>query len=67
MAVHEFGHALGFALEVDHLASMNPSHPTGGALAARRVRIGEDDFVALVNLESHASTGVNLTLWRFKP
>jgi hypothetical protein len=65
VALHEFGHALGFNHETTEIATMNGSYPNGGDISAFKYRPNEDDYVGLVANRPHSSTGTNLMLSRW--
>lgn len=65
VALHEFGHALGFNHEEDVAATMNGTYPHGGDISGFKYRPNEDDYVGLVANRPHASTGTNLMLGRY--
>lgn len=64
VGAHEFGHVLGLDHEDDHPASMNSVY-VQFCDAGNRLRIGEDDYAALVNFHPGSSTGLNLSLSKF--
>jgi hypothetical protein len=66
IALHEWGHALGFNHEDDVLATMNSVYPNSGDLGIA-FRPHEDDYVGLKTNRSHGSTGKNLMLGQFLP
>lgn len=66
IAVHEFGHALGFIHEDTVEAAMNSSYPAGGDLGEVGYLLHEDDYVGLTNAKSGASTGKTLALSKFR-
>lgn len=64
VALHEFGHGLGFNHQDVFIATMNGAYPNGGELAGN-YRPNEDDYVGIRTERPHTSTGVNLLLNKF--
>lgn len=64
VAMHEFGHIIGFDHENDDMAVMNSFYPNGGDISAS-YRINEMDFVGMEDNYSDASTGTNLMISKF--
>lgn len=65
VALHEFGHLLGFLHEDTLIATMNSSYPNGGDISSVKYRPHEDDYVGLVAERPGSSTGRNLMLGRY--
>lgn len=64
IALHEFGHGLGFNHENTLIATMNDTYPNGGCISGE-YRAHEDDYVGIITERSDASTGKNLLLGKF--
>ena len=67
VALHEFGHLLGFLHDNTKIATMNPggSAPNSGDISGHKYRPHEDDYVGLTVNRPDSSTGRNLMLGRF--
>lgn len=65
VAIHEFGHMIGFDHENDDVATMNATYPGGGDISAA-YRINEMDYVGLADNFSDSSTGKNLMISKFR-
>lgn len=64
IALHEFGHGLGFNHNDTFLAVMNSYYPYGGELGGM-YRPNEDEYVGIHTERPHSSTGINLLLNKF--
>jgi len=62
VAMHEFGHRIGFNHENDFVATMNSEYENGGDIGDTAHRINEDDFAGLAYYYPGSSTGINLML-----
>lgn len=66
VALHEFGHALGFNDDNGVLATMNAPYPHGGDISGHKYRPNENDYAGLKFNRPHSSTGTNLMLTRWE-
>ncbi|MEN0065190.1 MAG: matrixin family metalloprotease [Myxococcota bacterium] len=64
VAIHEFGHALGWEHEDDVISVMDSFYPFGGDISYA-YRISENDYLGLLNEKADSSTGLNLLLSKF--
>jgi hypothetical protein len=64
VAIHEFGHMIGFDESDVALATMNSEYPAGGDISAS-YRISERDYDGLRDNYGDSSTGKNLMLSKF--
>ena len=70
VAMHEFGHVIGFnhddsdGTDVSALDTMDGLYPGGGD-SGNKLRILENDFYGLATIKGDSSTGINLSLSKF--
>lgn len=65
VAIHEFGHIIGFDHDNGDLQVMNAAYPAGGDISGE-YRISEDDYVGLEANYPDSSTGKNFMLSKFR-
>ena len=61
IALHEFGHGLGFNHDNSWIAVMNSSYPNGGDLGGK-YRPHSDDYAGIADQRPHTSEGTNFLL-----
>ncbi len=65
VAIHEFGHIIGFDHDNGDLQVMNAAYPAGGDISGE-YRISEDDYVGLEANYPDSSTGKNFMISKFR-